>query len=502
LVYDKGLALLAGIPAGRETAGQLLQMEGKRAMKITDLELSPESMRQMGEAALKAVIDHIGNLPHASCSDLERYPRISGTLSEAAPEKGANFEALLGFLMNEAIPASINHPHPSFMGYIPGGGLFPSAVADFIAAATNRYVGVGFAAPALVQIERVVLEWFARWMGYPDSARGILTSGGSLANFSAIVAARKHLLGDELNRGTIYMSDQTHHCVAKAANLAGIPEGNIRRLRTDDNFRAVPENFEKAIKVDLGRGLKPFLVVGNAGTTNTGAVDPLRELGAVSKDFGLWYHIDAAYGGFFILCPRGRKVLNGIQDSDSVVLDPHKGLFVPYGTGSLLVKRGDLLRKAHVMTADYIQDHPLGEDEWDAADYSPELSRSFRGLRVWLPLKYYGVMAFRENLDEKLRLTRWLYRRLREEPAFECMSPPDLSAFAFRYHPRKGDTEKFNRHLLKSLVASKRIYLSSTMLNGEFVIRVCVLGFRTHQSELESAFELIKSTARKLEAHA
>jgi aromatic-L-amino-acid decarboxylase len=471
-------------------------------MKITDLELSPEVMKRMGKAALKAVIDHIRNLPGASCNDLDKYSRISGSLQEEPPEKGMDFEAILDFLMNKAIPASITHPHPSFMGYIPGGGLFPSAIADFIAAATNRYVGVSFAAPALAQIERIVLEWFARWMDYPDSARGILTSGGSLANFSAVVTARKHLLGEDLQHGTIYMSNQTHHCVAKMAILAGVPERNIRKLDVDENFHAVPENFERAIKEDLNKGMKPFLLVGNAGTTNTGAVDPLRELGEVARKFGLWYHLDAAYGGFFNLCQEGRKALKGIEDSDSVVLDPHKGLFVPYGTGSLLVKNGKLLRQAHAMAADYIQDHPLAEDEWDTADYSPELSRSFRGLRVWLPLKFYGVQAFRENLTEKLHLTQWLYQRLKKEPGFECVSIPDLSAFAFRYLPRVGDAEAFNRELLKALVASKKIYLSSTLLNGRFVIRVCVLCFRTHKSEVEGAFELITTAAKRLEAHA
>ena len=318
--------------------------------------------------------------------------------------------------------------------------------------------------------------------------------------FSAVVTARKHLIGDDLSKGIIYMSDQTHHCVIKVANMAGIPEKNIRLLGVDENYRAIPEYFEKAIKEDLRKGAKPFLLVGNAGTTNTGAVDPLTELGDVAKRFGLWYHLDAAYGGFFNLCEEGKKRLKGIACSDSVVLDPHKGLFIPYGTGCLLVKDGELLRRAHVMNADYIQDHPVPEGEWDAADYSPELSRSFRGLRVWLPMMVFGVQAFRENLAEKLRLTQWIYERLAKEPGFECLSYPQLSAFAFRYRPKKGDADAFNKKLLKAIVASKKLYLSSTQLNGEFVIRVCILGFRTHMKEVEMAFNLIKTTARNLES--
>jgi glutamate/tyrosine decarboxylase-like PLP-dependent enzyme len=286
----------------------------------------------------------------------------------------------------------------------------------------------------------------------------------------------------------------------KVASQAGIPERNIRMLDVDKNYRAVPEYFESAIKEDLKKGMKPFLLVGNAGTTNTGAVDPLTELGDVAQKFGLWYHLDAAYGGFFNLCEEGKKELMGIERSDSVVLDPHKGLFIPYGTGSLLVKDGELLRRAHIMSADYIQDHPVPENEWDAADYSPELSRSFRGLRVWLPIKLFGMQAFRENLAEKLRLAQWIYQRFIEEPGFECVSHPQLSAFAFRYHPKKGDIDSFNRKLLKTIVASKKLYLSSTRLNREFVIRMCILGFRTHKPEVERAFELIKTTAQDLEA--
>jgi aromatic-L-amino-acid decarboxylase len=465
-------------------------------MKVTNLELSPEEMFRMGETTMRAVIDHIASLPDASCNNLDQSPQVLGLLAENPREDGMDFGPVLDFLMKRAIPASITHPHPAFMGYIPGGGLYPSAIADFIAAATNRYVGVSFAAPVLARLEKVVLDWFAQWMDYPESARGILTSGGSLANFSAIVTARKHLLGDEFSKGIIYMSNQTHHCVIKMASMAGLPEKNVRMLDVDENYRAVPEHFEKAIKEDLQKGLKPFLLVGNAGTTNTGAVDPLKELGDVAKRFGLWYHLDAAYGGFFNLCEEGRKILDGIASSDSVVLDPHKGLFVPYGTGSLLVKDGDILRRAHIMRADYIQDHPVSEGEWDSADYSPELSRSFRGLRVWLPITLFGVQAFRENLAEKLRLTQWIYQRLVKEDGFECLSHPQLSAFAFRYRPQKEDTGEFNRKLLKAIVASKKLYLTSTRLNGEFVLRICILGFRTHKKEVEMAFDLIKSTAR------
>jgi aromatic-L-amino-acid decarboxylase len=467
--------------------------------KVTDLELTPEAMLRMGRSAVDAVVEHIMNLPDAPRSNLDNGLKIAKSLWEKPPEKGMDFESLLNLFMNKAIPVSINTPHPAYLGYIPGGGLYPSAIADFLGAATNRFTGTWFAAPAAARLEANVLEWFTQWMGYPESTRGILTSGGSLASFSALVTARKHLLSEDLSRGMIYASDQTHYCVMKAALLAGIPEQNIRLLSVGSDFKAVPEYFEKAIKADLKKRKKPFFLIGNAGTTNTGAVDPLPDLAEIAKKYKLWYHIDAAYGGFFNLCKEGKKILKGLDKSDSIVLDPHKGLFVPYGSGSLLVKDGELLRSAHMLTAEYLMDHMTPEGEVNATEYSPELTRSYRGLRVWLPLKLFGVKAFRENLVEKLHLTKWMYERFIEEPGFECMAVPELTVIAFRYRPKKGGVEAFNRKLLAYIVKSKKLFLSSTLLHGKFVIRVCILSFRTHKAEIEEAFEIIKSAAKKLD---
>jgi len=455
-------------------------------------------MRAMAEEALRAVVDHIAALPGMPRSGLEGGASLAASLREPPPEAGTEFGPLLDLLMTKVFPASLNSAHPTYVAYIPGGGLFPAAVADFIGAATNRYTGAWFAAPAAVRLETNVLEWFARWMGYPETARGILTSGGSLANFSAVVAARKHLLGDDLSRGVLYASDQTHYCVMKVASLAGVPERNMRLLDTDEHFRARPDLFEAAIQADLRLGLRPFLLVGNAGTTNTGAVDPLGDLAEVAHKHGLWYHLDAAYGGFFHLCDEGRRKLAGLELSDSIVLDPHKGLFLPYGSGSLLVKDGELLRRAHRMSAEYLQDVETPEGEVSPMDYSPELSRAYRGLRVWLPLKLYGVRAFRENLEEKLRLARWLYERFLREPGFECLGEPDLSVVAYRFLPKSGDANEFNRRLVRAINSSRKLFISSTTVRGMFVLRACVLSFRTHQAEMEEIFETIASEARRL----
>jgi aromatic-L-amino-acid decarboxylase len=466
---------------------------------VANLDLSPEAMQRMGEASLRAVIKHLVELPNAPRSNLANSAEIAKALRESPPETGTDFETLLKFLMERVIPVSINSAHPAYLAYIPGGGLYPSAIADFIAAATNRYIGAWYAAPAAARLETNVLEWFVEWMGYPQTSRGIMTTGGSMANFSGIVSARKHILGDDIAKGVLYASNQTHHSVMKAAMLAGIPERQHRLLPVDENFRALPELFEQAIREDLQKGLQPFLIVGSAGTTNTGAIDPLHELADLSEKYSLWYHIDGAYGAFFNLCEEGKCKLSGLERSDSMSLDPHKGLFTPYGCGSLLVKDGERLRRAHTMTADYMQDQFTPAGETNFTEHSPELSRSFRGLQVWLPLKLFGVQAFRENLAEKLQLTQWMYQRFLDEPGFECLSIPDLSVITFRYRPQRGDIESFNRRLLENIVKSQKLFLSSTLLNGAFVIRVCILSFRTHQAEVEEAFKIIRAAANELE---
>jgi aromatic-L-amino-acid decarboxylase len=224
----------------------------------------------------------------------------------------------------------------------------------------------------------------------------------------------------------------------------------------------------------------------------------LPDLAAVARRHGLWFHVDGAYGGFFNLCEEGRRRLPGLGAADSIVLDPHKGLFVPYGSGSLLVKDGELLRRAHTMSAEYLQDVEMPEGALNPADYSPELSRAYRGLRVWLPLKIFGANAFRENLAEKLRLASYFYEMIRGVPGVECPFAPDLSVVAYRFVPPEGDANEFNRRLLQAVNRSRRLFISSTTVRGNVILRACVLSFRTHRAEIEEVFETVTAEARRL----
>jgi len=465
------------------------------------LELSAGEMRALASAALDRIVAHVESLPRQTVSDTRAGFELAPRLAEALPEEGTEVSGLLDLLFDRAVPPTFNTASPGYLAYIPGGGLFQSAVADLIADTTNRYTSVYAAAPALAQLEANVIAWFCQIAGYPPEARGTLTTGGSLGNWTALVTARRERLPENFLSGVIYASDQSHYSVAKGAILAGFPEGNVREVPTDDLFRMRIDALEERIEEDRRRGLTPFLIAAAAGTTNTGAVDPLPELADLAARHGLWLHVDAAYGGFFLMTEEGRRILRGIERADSIVLDPHKGLFLPYGTGAVLVRDGEALRRAHSLTADYMPGMQNDPDRVDFSQYSPELSRPFRGLRVWLPLKMHGAGVFRRELEEKLALARMAADRLRGMEGIEILAEPQLSLLAFRLAPAEvpeGEMNELNHRFLERVNARQRVYLTPTRLRGKFAPRICVLSFRTHRERMEMALEDIEAARREV----
>lgn len=460
------------------------------------LELSAEGMHHLVDAAMERIVAHLESLPEQLAADTEGGVALARSLAEPAPESGRPLDEVLDLVFERAVPKSFNTAGPGYLAYIPGGGLFQSAVAELMASSFNRYTGVFAAAPALAQLEANVIRWFGDIVGYPPEARGILTPGGSIANWIALVTARRERLGEAFHQGVVYTSDQSHHSVLKAAVLTGFPESRVRRVASDSKQRIDLDALERTIRSDRERGLVPLLVNANAGTTNTGAIDPLPALADLAAEEGLWLHIDAAYGGFFAMTERGRRALRGLERADSVVLDPHKALFLPYGTGALLVRDGEALRRTHSLRADYMPPFQEDPDLVDFCEISPELSRPFRGLRVWLPVQLHGLEAFRRNLDEKLDLARWAAAELERTEHVRLVSPPLLSLLAFRVEPPglEGDPlEALNRAVLDGVNRRGRVYLTGTLLDGRFVLRICVLSFRTHRDRMEMALEDIRS---------
>lgn len=467
-----------------------------------ELEPDAAAMKALVDAAMARISAHIEALPRMPACDTEGGAALARALREPLPRSGVDFEQVLALLFERAIPCSYNTAGPGYLAYIPGGGLFLAALADLIADATNRYVGVWQAAPGLVQLETNAVRWLAELVGLPPGSGGVLTTGGSLANLGAIVTARVERLGERFDDGVIYTSEQAHRSVLKAALVAGFRRDQVREIAVDDAFRVRLDALAAALAADRAAGRRPCLLVASAGTTNTGAVDDLGGLADLAAREGLWLHVDAAYGGFFCLTARGRAALAGIERADSVTLDPHKGMFLPYGTGCLLVRDPAALRRAHSVQADYLPPMQEDPDFLDYCELSPELSRDFRGLRVWLPLKLLGAQVFARALDEKLDLAQACAEALRGVPGVELVAPPQLSLLAFRHVPAGAEDgpmlDAHNQRLLAAINRRRRVYLTPTVARGRFVIRACVLSFRTHADRVAAALDDIRAAVAEL----
>lgn len=469
-----------------------------------DLDLSPSVMRALGRRVLDAAVAHLSAVETApACGDVDDTDFCRALREPRPPEDGRPLDDLLRLVVDECVPRSFTTISPGYMAFIPGGGLFAAALADLLSDATNRYTGLWKAAPALVQLESNVLEWFVDWMGYPAEARGLLTTGGSQANLSAIVTARENRLGERLREGVLYASTQVHHSVTKAARLAGILPDRVRAVDVDAAFRMDVADLARRVAADRTAGLVPFCVVTSAGTTNTGAVDPLRAVSEFCASRGLWHHCDGAYGAFFHAVPALRPLLDGLHLADSITLDPHKGLFLPYGTGALLVRDGETLRRAHAATAGYLP--APTEAFYDPSQYGPELSRDFRGLRVWLPLQLHGARRILDALHEKRQLAVSAAARVAALPGVVMDATPQLSLFAFHLTwtgATRADEDRATAALLARVNARGRVMITGCQAGGRTLARVCVLCFRTRARHVDACVGDIAEAAAAILAEA
>lgn len=415
-------------------------------------------------------------------------------------ESGTDIQPLIDTIKNEVDTPGLNPASGGHLAYIPGGGIYYSALGDYLADVFNRYAGVFYASPGAVRMENMLIRWMCDLVGYPQGSHGNLTTSGSLANMIAMVVARdgKKIKSADIPRSVIYLSKQTHHSVDKGIRVAGIGECILRFVPLDEKYRLRADELDRMIVEDKAVGRNPFLVVASAGTTDVGAIDPLVEIGEITKQHDVWYHIDAAYGGFFILTEEGRQKLRGLELSDSLIIDPHKGLFLPYGLGVVLTKRAEDLQRSFSFNANYMQDAFAGVEELSPAELSPELTKHFRGLRLWLPLKLMGLEPFRACLEEKLLLAKYFYDQVRDL-RFESAVEPELSVVTYRYVPEKGDANQFNKRLLDAVVADGRVFISSTMLNGNFTLRLACLAFRTHLKHVDTLLEILKEKTAEFE---
>lgn len=423
----------------------------------------------------------------------------SGLLSFPVSEEPYDIELILSLLKNHVDTPGLNPASGGHLGYIPGGGIYYSALGDYLADVFNRYAGIYFAGPGAVRMENMLIRWISEVMGYPSDAAGNLTSGGSIANLIGIVCARdaSGIKSRDYDTSVIYLTKQVHHSVDKSIRIAGLKECVIRYVPMDERYRMNAESLEAMIMTDKKNRLVPFLVIASAGTTDVGAIDPLEEIGTIAKKHELWYHIDAAYGGFFNLTKEGKQKLKGIELSDSLVVDPHKGMFLPYGTGVVLVKDKSVLQQSHFYQANYMQDAVNVSEELSPADLSPELTKHFRGLRFWLPLLLHGIKPFRACLEEKLMLAKYFHQEV-QKLGFEAGPEPELSVVTYRYIPKKGDPNEFNKKLVEAVQKEGRVFISSTMLDDKFILRAAILAFRTHLKTVDTLLEVLKAKVKSL----
>jgi len=414
-------------------------------------------------------------------------------------EEGADWSELISMAEKDVAETGLLCASEGHLGYIPGGGLRTSALGDMLAAVYNVYAGLHFASPGAVQMENAMIKWLCGMVGYPEDSYGNLSSGGSIANLMAVTVARDQsgVKAADYHRIVIYLSEQTHHCVHKAIRIAGLGEAVLRDITLDNRFRMDTEHLASCIREDLSAGLLPMMVVASAGTTDTGAIDPLDKIADLCEVYELWYHIDAAYGGTFMLVDELRSKFAGIERSDSLAIDPHKGLFLPYGLGALLMKDRKALHDSHFYKANYMQD-ALHEMNPSSADFSPELTKHFRGMRMWMSLSYFGVDVFRRALEEKYLLCRYFYERI-GDLGFELGPYPQLSVCIYRYAAGE-QTEAINQALIKELHADGRVFISSTLIHGETWLRMAILSFRTHQSTIDMALSMLERCIPRAQA--
>jgi glutamate/tyrosine decarboxylase-like PLP-dependent enzyme len=460
------------------------------------LDLDEATMQQLGYKVADIVAHHLATIREEPVIASAPRGDLNRSLLAPAPRDPTEFDAIVDTLRRDVFPYHAREPHPGFLAYVPSCPTFPAVLGDWIATGYNFFAGVWPVAAGPNQIEMVVLEWIRVWMGLPHGAGGLLTSGGSGANMTAVVAARHAAVeaGADISKLTVYTSAQAHSSVVRAAWIAGIRRQNVRVVEMDDQFRVLTPALDAAIRADSANGLSPFLVVASAGTTNTGSVDPIDEIADLCEREKLWLHVDAAYAGFAALTEEGRAKLGRIDRADSLTLDPHKWLFVPFECGCLMVRDPSKLTDAFRIWPEYLKDVEPAEEEVNFADMGEQLTRYSRALKIWMSVKYFGTDVITQAIQDSMDRARLLESLVLASNRFELLSGAQFGIVCFRARPDSaGDSEldSLNERVNSRVVAEGRYLISSTRLRGRFSLRMCTLGFRTTEEDIRGLFASI-----------
>jgi aromatic-L-amino-acid decarboxylase len=468
------------------------------------LDPSSDEIREWKDSVTQFMIDYLGGLRDRPAYRHTSSREIRSGLDSKLPSKGTDFDSLLRVFRETIVPFSRQNAHPRMFGYVQSPGTPLGAFADLLASTLNANLTIWRSAPAPVELERLTIDWIRQILGFDPGAGGLFVSGGSMANLSALAAARQtkeHSLG----RLRMYASSATHFSVTKAAALLRIGRENVQQVEVDERFRMRVDDLVAKITADLESGYAPFCVVANAGTVDTGAVDPLGEIREIANRFQLWMHVDGSYGAFATLAQSARKLFAGMEQADSIALDPHKWLYLPVDVGCVIYRDPEAARTAFAHEAEYTR--MFGEEADEAFvcwDYGPELSRRFRALKVWMLLKGVGLDRLSEAIESNLACARHLESMVRTSDDFEMVAPVELSIFCFRHVPAQLRNESpkaidaFNERLLVALQRDGSSYLSNATLNGRFALRGCVLNYRTTSHDMEILLDDLRRVARSL----
>jgi len=468
------------------------------------LELTKEEMRTLGYKAIDELVEHFdtqnSKLPVAEGSreDMDKL------FLEDAPEEPTDAMSVLNFVVDKVMSNSNIVSHPKSYSFVPGPSNYVSTIADTLATGFNVFSGGWVASPAAAELEIVTINWLLKLFGFPSKrGGGIFTSGGSMANLTAIVTARRIKCGEDFSKAVLYLSDQAHSSNIKAITILGFRRDQIRIIPTDLEFKMSLNKLQNAIAKDRLQGLQPFCIVASSGTTNTGTVDPLLELSKICKKEKLWFHIDGAYGGAAILAKNGKQLLKGIDKADSLTGDPHKWFYQPYEMGCLLVRNSKWLKHTFTEKPEYLKDVEGNDSEINFYDHGVQLTRRFRALKLYMSVKTFGLKAFRKAIDYNLKLAEQTEAILRKSSKWEVVSPATLAVINFRYNSIKlnlneEELDELNQKISEKIMASREALLVTTILQNQIVLRMCLINPRTTLEDVKGTINLCEKFAEDI----
>ena len=465
------------------------------------LRLSTEEMRKLGYQVIDAIVEHYEDLPNKPVTRRADRPTLEERLRKPPPKEGSDPAEVLEELQRDVFASMMHVDHPRFFAFIPGPSNFVSVMADALAAGFNVFSGTWLEGSGPTEVELVTIDWLRQLCGLPDTTSGLFVSGGSMANLTALAIARETKLRNRIANAVVYCSDQTHSSVDRGLRVLGFKPAQIRKLPSDESFRLTMPKLRSAVITDRATGKNPFCVVANVGTTNSGAVDPLPVLADFCCEEGLWLHADGAYGAAAVLCDETRSLLEGMERVDSLVFDPHKWLFQPHEMGCLLVRDGRLLKETFRMVREYTKDVERSEEEINLQDCGIQMTRGFRALKLWMSLKVFGLEAFRRGIARGISLAELAEEALRTLPYWEIVTPGQLGVLTFRYVPTGWSAEEvdtLNLGLVQEMIEDGFAMVSSTVLRGRTVLRICTNNPRTTEVDIRETIQRLDSYGNEL----